>query len=291
MPLLSAVLERLADTIERASLLDRPADLGQKLTGKLPAGRVKDLLSGTPLGHPLHPVLVTVPVGAFISAAVLDATGDRRSARRLIGLGLLSSVPAAAAGASDWGDTQGAERRVGVAHAVTNTVSLALLASSWWVRRDGRSGTGRSLAGLALLSGSAWLGGHLSYAQGVGVDTTAFTKPPVAWTDACAVDDLTDGKPYAVTVEDTPVLLLARGSQIVAIANRCTHRGAPLSDGPIVGNCIECPWHGSRFNLQSGEVERGPATRPQPVLDVRVVAGRVQVRRDEPRTLRVNPTS
>lgn len=292
MPILSAALERLTNAIESARVLDTPAALGQRLTGKLGPGRVKDLLSGTPIGHPLHPVLVTVPIGAFVSSAVLDLSGDRRAARRLLGLGLISSVPAAAAGASDWNDTLGAERRVGVAHALTNTVSLALLGASWWARRGG--GTGgrkRSLTGLALLSGSGWLGGHLSYAQGVGVDTTAFQKPPIEWTDACALDDLTEGKPYAVTVEDTPVLLLMRGSQIVALGNRCTHRGAPLSDGPVVGNCIECPWHGSQFDLSTGQVERGPATRPQPVLQARVAAGRVQVRRDEQRTLRLNPTS
>jgi len=291
MPALRLLLERLTTALENARVLDPPADWAQRVTGLVGPGRAKDLLSGTPIGHPMHPALVTLPIGAFASAVVLDATGgDPRSARRLVGLGLLSSLPAAATGASDWNETQGAERRVGVVHALTNSAALALLASSWWQRRSG-SGRGRSAAGLALLGGSAWLGGHLSYAQGVGVDTTAFAKPPVDWTDACALDELSDRTPFAVTVVDVPVLLLSRPDGLVAMANRCTHRGAPLSDGELVDGCIECPWHASRFDLRTGQVQRGPATRPQPVFEVRVVEGRVQVRRDEQRTLRLNPAS
>lgn len=291
MSRLAAVLERLVHAVEAATVLDRPADLAQKVTGTLGPGPVKDVLSGTPIGHPLHPALVVVPTGAFASAAVLDVTGDARGARRLVGFGLLSSLPAAAAGLSDWHDTQGAERRVGVAHALLNTAALGLLGASWVARGRGDGGRLLSTAGLALLGGSSWLGGHLAYAQGVGVDTTAFAKPPVDWTDAGPVADLADGAAHAVTVEDVPVLLLSRGDRVLALANRCTHRGAPLTDGPLVGDCVECPWHGSRFSLETGEVERGPATRPQPVFRTRVVDGRVQVRRDEERSLRLNPTS
>lgn len=284
---LSSLLERVAVAVENASSLDRPADLGQKVTGKLPAGNVKDVLSGTPIGHPLHPVMVTVPIGAFAGAAVLDLTGaDPAAARRLVGFGLLASVPTAAAGLSDWGDTLGAERRVGLAHAVLNTASLGLLAASWIARRDG-GGRLLSTAGIGLLGASGWLGGHLSYADGVGVDNTAFSPPPVEWTDACAEDELVDGRPHAVLVAGMSVMLLRRGDRITAIANRCTHRGGPLSEGTVVGDCIQCPWHGSRFDVATGEVERGPSTRPQPALEVRLVAGQVQVQRSEARALRL----
>lgn len=291
MPAVSAVLERLATAVEGAAVLDRPASLAARVTGKLPPGKLKDLLSGTPLGHPLHPVLVTVPLGALAGATVLDASGaDPRAARRLVGLSLLSSLPAAAAGASDWNDTNGAEQRVGVAHALVNTAGLALVAASWFRRREG-GGRLSSLAGLSMLGASGWLGGHLSYAMGVGVDTTAFEHVPVEWTDACAEDDLRDGEPLAVTVGELPVLLVRRGAAITAIGNRCTHRGAPLSDGPLEGDCVTCPWHASQFDLATGAVVRGPATRPQPVLRVRIAEGRVQVCRDEQRALRKNPVT
>lgn len=291
MTLTSRLLERLVGAIETATVLDRVADAGQKLTGALPAGPVKDLLSGTPIGHPLHPVLVTVPIGAFTASTYLDVVGESAASRRLIGLGLVSALPAAASGSSDWGDTLGAERRVGVVHALANTVGLGLLATSWVQRGAGRSGVASSLAGISVIGFSGWLGGHLSYAQGVGMDTTSFQSQPSEWTDACAEDDLGEEEPVSVTVADAPVLLLRRNGRVLAIGDRCTHRGGPLHEGPLVGDCVECPWHGSRFRLDGGEVERGPATRPQPTYDVRVDAGRVQLRRREERTLRTNPTS
>ena len=86
MSLMSQTLERLAAAVETNTSLDAPADRLQKLTGKIPAGPLKDALSGTAIGHPLHPMLVTVPIGAVASAIVLDVTdGDRDASRRLIG--------------------------------------------------------------------------------------------------------------------------------------------------------------------------------------------------------------
>ncbi|MEP6628994.1 MAG: Rieske 2Fe-2S domain-containing protein [Lapillicoccus sp.] len=298
--ILSRLVDRATSTIERAGALDPAADLVDRVASAIPAGPVKDTLSGVALGHPAHPMLVTVPIGAVTSAVVLDVLGDdQRAARRLVGLGLLSAVPAALSGLSDWSDTRGAERRVGVAHLALNAAGLGLLGASWWVRRpDAAGGPGHraagpvlSLAGLSLLGGSGWLGGHLSYAMGVGVDTTAFQRPATTWSDAVAADDLVEGQPVAVLVEDMSVLLVRADGVVRALADRCTHRGAPLHEGTVVDGCIECPWHASRFDLVDGSVVRGPATRPAPVFETRVVDGRVQVRRDEERTLRLNPTS
>jgi nitrite reductase/ring-hydroxylating ferredoxin subunit len=125
--------------------------------------------------------------------------------------------------------------------------------------------------------------------MGVGVDTTAFQRPPKEWTDTVAEDELTEGQPIASTVGTIPVLLVRTGGRIHALADRCTHRGGPLHEGRLEDGCIECPWHASRFALEDGAVVRGPATRPAPVFETRVFGGRVQVRRDEVRTLRLNP--
>lgn len=289
---LSAALEHLVQRIENASVLDPAADLGQKLTSRLPAGAAKDLLSGTAMGHPLHPALVAVPIGAFAGAAVLDATDtDPAASRRLIALGLLSALPTAVSGLSDWGDTEGAERRVGVVHALCNTVGLGLLTASWWRRRCGENdgAHGLALAGLGIIGFSGWLGGHLAYALGVGVDTTAFQTLPTDWTDACAADDLNEGEPHGVMVDGTPVLLVRDRGSLRALSDRCSHRGAPLHEGTVTDGCVQCPWHGSRFDLADGSVLRGPATRPQATLEARVIDGRVQVCRQEQRALRVNP--
>src|SRR6185437_10417920 len=104
----------------------------------IPGGALKDGLSGTWLGHPLHPTLVMVPIGSWTSATLIDlALGGRSSpaARRLVGLGVVAALPSAVSGLADWSDTDGAEQRVGLTHATLNAVAVGLFAASWWARR------------------------------------------------------------------------------------------------------------------------------------------------------------
>ncbi|MGI9155315.1 MAG: Rieske 2Fe-2S domain-containing protein [Marmoricola sp.] len=290
--------ERISETIENASVLDAPAGAATGLLNKLlPAGRLKDLLSGTALGHPAHPLLVTLPIGAWVSATVLDLVGGSRSrgaAQTLVAVGTLAAVPAAVTGASDWSDTLGAERRAGFVHALANYTALGLYTASWNARRHGRHGAGmrHALVGAGVLSFGGWLGGHLAYSLGVGVDTTAFLTGPTEWTDVAAGSDLVEGEPLGVTAGVVPVLLVRQHGELVALNDRCTHRGGPLHEGTLVDGCIQCPWHDSRFALTDGHVVRGPATRPQPRFEVRLQDDRVQVRAwDEQRTLRSNPVA
>lgn len=295
MPRLHTLLDALAGRLERMDRLDGVAatlvDAGQKLR---PPGPVTDVLSGVPAGHPAHPVLVTVPLGAWTSTTVLDIVGESTAARRTAGFGVLAALPAVATGFSDWMETDGAERRVGLVHAAVNDVGLVLQAASWWVRGRDRHALGVALSalGLAAVTVGGWLGGHLTYALGVGVDTTAFQKLPDDWTDVGALDELPEGTPVFVAAGDAPLVALRRGTRVSVLTDRCTHRGAPLHEGTLVDGCLECPWHGSRFDADTGAVVRGPATRPQVALQTRVRDGRVEVRQgDEPRTLRMNPVT
>ncbi|MFN2519047.1 MAG: Rieske 2Fe-2S domain-containing protein [Jatrophihabitantaceae bacterium] len=292
--MLSTTLDKLTERLERATILDKPSDALAALLGKvMPGGRVGDVASGTPIGHPLHPVLVTVPIGSWVAASYLDLTGGNgKAAKRLVGLGNLAALPAVFTGANDWLTTSAAERRVGLAHAILNDTAFALYVASWLARRRGRrfKGAALALAGAGIVGTAGWLGGHLSYALGVGVDTTAFQHFPGEWTDVCAESDVRTDVPTGVEAAGVPVLLIREQGVVLALSDRCTHRGAPLHEGEVSDGCVTCPWHGSRFALVDGSVKAGPATRPQPVAEVRVLKGRVQVRRnDEPRELRTNP--
>jgi nitrite reductase/ring-hydroxylating ferredoxin subunit/uncharacterized membrane protein len=297
---LARALDGLVERIERATALDGPAESIAAVTSRtLPAGPVRDIASGTPVAHPLHPALVAVPIGAWLGASYLDLTErarGERAAQALVGAGLIAALPAAITGTSDWLDTAGAERRVGLVHAALNWSAMTCYGASWLARRGGRPAWGRgfALAGLSLLGGAGWLGGHLAYALGVGVDTTAFQQLPDDWTSVVRTDELVVGRPKRFTVAGAPLLILRTDTDtdtgIVALADRCTHRGAPLDEGLLDGDCIECPWHGSRFDMRDGSVRRGPATRPQAVLEVRTRDGVVEVRRPgEQRSLRTNP--
>jgi nitrite reductase/ring-hydroxylating ferredoxin subunit/uncharacterized membrane protein len=288
----AAVLDRVVDRVERASWLDGAADaISSMLRKVVRPGAVEDLLSGTPLAHPAHPMLVAVPIGAWTSATALDLCGgDRGTTRALVAIGTVAAIPAAATGASDWLSTTQAERRIGLVHALANAGALTLQIASLRARRDGRAaGAVLSAAALGLTSVSGWLGGHLAYAQGVGVDTTVFQQLPTEWTDMCGVDEVGD-EPSRHDVGGVPLVAFRAGPDVVVLADRCTHRGGPLHEGSVENGCITCPWHSSTFG-SGGEVVSGPATRPQPALEVRSVEGRIQVRRDEARSLRLNPVA
>lgn len=287
-----AIGDRLLDRIEHAAFLDRAAELTARAArAVIRPGVVEDSLSGTQLGHPVHPALVAVPIGAWTLTNLFDATGDHAAASRAQAAGILAALPAAASGASDWITTSGAERRVGFVHAALNDLALVLHSCSWLRRRGGHEGSAVALAfaGSAVVGLSGWLGGHLAYALGVGVDTTAFQKLPADWVDAVSADDVPAVGLTRVDVSGVPVLFARHDGKIVAYADRCTHRGGPLDEGSVADGCVTCPWHGSVFSLADGSVVSGPATRPQPRLEVELQDGRVRVRRQEVRTLRINP--
>lgn len=278
----------LAERIEELSALDQPGKtIAKKIRSLIPKGPVKDALSGVSLGHALHPMLTDVPIGTWTSAVLLDAIGGRdgrKAAERLLAAGLAATPATLASGWSDWADTEPASdevRRAGLVHAALNGAATGLFAMSLLDRRAGRLARGRmmSLAGLSLVGAGGWLGGHLSYAQGVGVDTTAFQQGATDWTPAIAETELPEGKATCATVDGDAVLLVRQNGRIHALADRCTHRAGSLHEGELGDGTITCPLHDSCFRLEDGSVLRGPAAYPQPTFETRVRGGKVEVRR------------
>jgi len=284
---------RAVQALENAEVLDGAGKaIAKQVRSAIGPGALKDALSGTWLGHALHPLLTDLVIGSFVSATVLDVIGgdsDGEAAERLIAVGIASYPATALTGGSDWADSELADpriRRVGLAHAASNAAALGLYAASLMARRRGRTARGKALglAGTAALGAGGYLGAHMVHAQGVGPNQTAYDPGPTDWTDAAASADLGAGTPKAVVVQDTPVMLLRHGDGLHAIHDRCSHRGCLLSDGQVDGEVVECTCHGSRFRLDDGSVERGPATQAQPSFDVRESDGRIQVRRRAPST-------
>ena len=279
----------LHDAVERigsAKALDKIAQPAAARVKRLVRrGPVKDTLSGTWLGHPLHPLLTDIPIGSFTSATVLDVLGGKKhqpAANLLVGLGLASAAPTALAGAADWSDTFDASQRVGVVHGLANLAGLGLYAMSIAARRNQRRGraTLLGLGGMTVMSVGGYLGGHLSFSRGVGVNHTFLEEGPRDWTAVIAEASLPMGKPTAVAANAAPILLYRDADHIRAIGARCSHAGGPLAEGTVdEARCaVECPWHASVFSLVDGDVVHGPATAPQPAYDVRVAAGQVEVR-------------
>lgn len=282
---------RLLQALENAEALDAPGQtLAKKVRETVGPGALKDALSGTWLGHALHPLLTDLVIGSFISATVLDTLGgdrDGKAAQRLIAVGIASYPLTAATGTSDWADSEPADpsvRRVGLAHAGANATALGLYAASLLARRKGNRGRGKALglAGSAALGAGGYLGAHLTYAKGVGPNQTAYDAGPTDWADAADASELAANEPKAVVVENTPVMLLRHGDGLHALHDRCSHRGCLLSEGEIHGETVECTCHGSRFRLADGSVERGPATQAQPAFETRESDGRIEIRLSGP---------
>lgn len=281
-------LEPLVKEVEGAAVLDAPAKAaGRTVRGLLSAEPLKDVVSGTWLGHAVHPMLTDLVIGSFVSATMLDfIAGDRagKAQRRLIGLGIAAYVPTALTGANDWADSEVSDdsvRRTGIVHAGTNALALWLYVISLHARRRGagRVGTAFGALGAGALAVGGYLGGHMSLTKGVGPDQTVFDPGPTDWTPAVDASQLPEGRPMRTVVDDTPVLLLRRGEEIFAIHDRCSHRGCSLTEGELEDDDVVCACHGSRFDVRTGALKNGPATSPQPAFQVRLVDELVEIRR------------
>jgi nitrite reductase/ring-hydroxylating ferredoxin subunit len=247
-----------------------------------PTGRrVFDLLHGRALGHALHPALSDLPIGFWSGTMLLDACGEHRAAGLLSGAGVGAGVAAAVTGVADWTVSDGRDRRAGLVHGVLQTAALGLHGASLIARRMGRVGPARALgaAGLAISTGSAYLGGHLVFGRGVMVDHTAWHTGPRSWTRAIREDELDEGETKPVTIENRPVLFSRIDGTVAAIDGLCSHAGGPLARGRIEDGVVTCPWHGSCFRVTDGTVVRGPASHPQPRLETRATTdGWLEVR-------------
>jgi nitrite reductase/ring-hydroxylating ferredoxin subunit/uncharacterized membrane protein len=249
---------------------------------------VANVLHGTWLGHPLHAVLTDVPVGAWTAAALFDvleqSTGRRfygRSADAAITIGLVGAVAAALTGLADWSKIGGGKaRRIGLTHALLNVTATALYTKSLSLRRNHSRSAGRQLGllGFLVANASAYLGGHLVYREKIGVDHTADARPPKDFVAVLADAELPSNQLRRVDAGGMPVLLVRKDGQIHAIAETCAHLGGPLSEGKLDGDAVICPWHGSRYSLADGRVLGGPSAHAQPVLEVRVRDGQIEVR-------------
>jgi nitrite reductase/ring-hydroxylating ferredoxin subunit len=274
----------LVRRIERFPALDRLADPLADLVGKAVRPRlVRNLLSGTHLGHPAHPMLTDLPIGAWSMSALLDAVGGTSTepaADLLVGAGILGAIPTAMTGLNDWSDTIGGDKRIGLVHAGANVAALVLYVASLVARRSGRRGGGKALglAGLGALMVGGYLGGHLSYAKAVNVNHTAFEHGPEEWVPVLADAELGEGEHRRVSTGEAAVLLVRDGGQLYALANTCSHAGGPLDEGEFVDGCVVCPWHASTFRLSDGSIVRGPASTPQPAYQTRVRDDKIEVR-------------
>ena len=273
------------EKLENATALDPIANKARDLVqAVIKPGALRDILHGVPIGHPLHPLMILVPSGAWFSAAILDAIpGSNKSSAILVGAGVLTAAPTALSGWTDWSEGHEQQLRVGIVHAAANAVATGLYAISFVQRMRGGSGKVLAYSGLALVSAGGFLGGHMAYRQALGANHVEDVPHRVepGWHSIGALADLPEGTLEKRVLGEVPLVVFRKGNTVSVLSDTCSHLSAPLNEGEIRYDggtaCVVCPWHKSVFSLENGEVMQGPATSPQHSFETRVTAGVVEV--------------
>lgn len=289
---------RVVSAIGRQEWLDRPSYRFEHLLSfafnGLGSARntVTNALHGVWLGHPVHPPLTSLTSGALSTTVALDALSvlpgrpsaevrdASKFATRALGVGILASLGSAVTGVTDWQHTHEEDRRVGAVHGLVNLVATALYAQSWWDRRQGRHGRGIALTalGYGITVAGSYLGGALVFESGIGIDQSGARLRTKEWTPVLPASAL-NGKPVRVEVDGIGLVVCqTKPGEVAAFGELCPHLAAPMADGWLDRGRLVCPWHGSWFAAESGDVLRGPASAPLPCYQARLVNGMVEVR-------------
>jgi nitrite reductase/ring-hydroxylating ferredoxin subunit len=248
-------------------------------------GPLKDFAHGRWLGHPLHSALTDVPIGALTVTIVLDLLNYRAAADVTLVLGVVFLALAALSGAADYTDTDGTALVRATLHSTLMVVALVIYLVSLIVRSgnpdDRTFAVASSIVAYLVLTAGAYVGGEVVYSLGNMVDRHAFGGRGTKWQslDLGDIKTLPEAQPVRARAGENKILLVRYGDTIHAMHEVCAHAGGPLAEGRIVDDCIECPWHGSRYRLSDGTVKRGPSVYDQPRYEVRSTPKGYEARR------------
>jgi len=251
-------------------------------------------------GHPIHPMLIAFPIAFGVGAPVFDLVGVLAdwpsvwtTGAYLAGAAVVAGLVAGVPGFIDYlytvpPDSSGKKRATW--HLAVNVTALGLIALGWAFRDLGtlRPGIGTivlELGGLGLMTAGGWLGGTLAYRNQIGVDHRSagagkwkeqtVEGEPGKEVDVAAADELKVGQMKLIHANGRRVVLGRTETGYVAHDDHCTHKGGSLADGVLACGVVTCPWHGSQFDVRTGEVQSGPAEKPIRTYRVEERGGRV----------------
>jgi uncharacterized membrane protein/nitrite reductase/ring-hydroxylating ferredoxin subunit len=266
---------------------------------------LKNLLQGKPLGHPLHPILVHLPIGLFLLSLIFDVagkfcgSGERAEAFVVpayytMSVGIFFALVAAIPGIADYTSIRRDHpaRRTATWHMILNVIVVVLYIVNLAIRsrtHDPFAGSVAnmpfvlSIIAIVLLSASGYLGGKMVYGDGVGVGRHRRKKgrtprETIVTDGTLSQSDLGEGDSLRLDINGTIVAVAKVDGQIYAFQEFCTHRFGPLSEGSFDGTTVRCPWHGSCFDMRSGKVVEGPAKTDIRAFEVVARDGQVRIR-------------
>jgi uncharacterized membrane protein/nitrite reductase/ring-hydroxylating ferredoxin subunit len=254
--------------------------------------------------HPLHPILVAFPIAFLFGCLVADLIGRVLGRPSFVQTGAYLSIAAVAsgliAGVPGFIDYRyvvppnSTGKKRATQHMIVNLSALALVALGWAFRDWGTLTPSwlailLELAAVALVTVGGWLGGTLVYRNQIAVDhryahagkwheVTVEGSPSQTITIAGAAERMKPGQMWLLRWRDGQRLVLARTDDgFAAFDDHCTHRGGSLAGGALVCDTVQCPWHGSQFDVKTGQVKAGPAERPIGICRAELVEGQVRV--------------
>lgn len=249
--------------------------------------------------HPIHPMLVAFPIGLWVASFAFDIFGRALQDPTIWGAGFycaiggcVGAVLAAIPGVIDLFSVvppKSSAKTRGLIHGVVNTLVLVLFMAELFYRggadtRPDKIALIVSLVGVSLLGYSGWLGGTLAYRNQIGVDHRYAgaghwqERTLKSWNDpVCNASELADGQMLLANIAGERIVIGKCAQGVVAFGDRCTHKGGSLADGTLIGCAVQCPWHGSQFNVNTGHVITGPAKREIKTYGIEIKAGEVFV--------------
>ena len=250
--------------------------------------------------HPIHPMLVALPLGLWIGSWIFDVIGAISGNAYLFAAsfysavaGIVGALLAAVPGAIDWltvvPPNSSAKKRGAIHGSLNVLILIAFLVIAF--RRGGAANPADgveltiSTIAIVVLGISGWLGGTLAYRNQIGVDRRYAGAGKLkertldSWDrPVCNQSELGDGQVMLAKIQNERVVVARCSEGMVAFSDHCTHKGGPLSDGALVDCTVQCPWHGSQFDVRSGRVVAGPAAEKIKTYDIEIRAGEVYVK-------------
>ena len=270
---------------------------------------LKDLLEGKPFQHPIHPMLVHLPIGLFLLSLILDLVSLvipsvpdlMHGSFYAMLLGTITALIAAVPGFVDYTDVRRDHpgKRTATWHMILNLVVVAVYAANLILRASWQTEPVvlfgpliLSIVGVGLLSVSGYLGGRLVYDDGIAVGRhkrhmpmptdTLHLSVRIAGADAVfvpvpAAQQLRERETLRVEIDGQVMTIVRIENQLFAFQEFCTHRFGPLSEGRFDGFDVQCPWHNSCFDVRTGKITQGPAKVDLKTFRVETREGKIGV--------------
>lgn len=248
--------------------------------------------------HPLHPILVSFPIAFYIGTLIFDLLAVINTNFELAFSGkyahiaaVIGAVAAAIPGIIDYTYTvppDSSAKKRATKHGLTNSTVLVIFCIALYLKfRNDISPyviLAMEIVGVGLTMYAGWLGGTLVHRNQIGVDiryagagkwNEKYINDTRGRLEVCDIEELQVNQMKLVHLKDKRIVIGRTEQGFVAFDDRCTHKGGSLAGGAMICGTVQCPWHGSQFDVKTGEMKAGPGKEKINTYPVTEAEGKV----------------